>query len=226
MSFWLLPSRFGQFLQKCWPFHQISQAKWKNMSNFSVFWLNFFTYEDKLSKTNKKARFFYFETLVSLLVKWVLPSVKWVLPSVKWVSAFLGEMSFRQNAQKKACSKLSLSKTQDFPKLRQISPKFNNFFYKNRKYILQSLKSNFKLRYCSIKTIALNPCLITIYLHIAIDFALPHLNWLFVDHLKFSIFLPKLSKFLLKLSRSWSQLSKFGQNSANFGKNSAFRKLN
>ena len=90
------------FYKKYWSFHQISQAKWKNMSNFSVFWLNFFTYEDKLSKTNKKARFFYFETLVSLLVKWVLPSVKWVLPSVKWVSAILGEMSFGQNAQKKS----------------------------------------------------------------------------------------------------------------------------
>ena len=103
MSFCFFQDDLVHFYKKYWSFHQISQAKWKNMSNFSVFWLNFFTYEDKLSKTNKKARFFDFETLVLLLVKWVLPSVKWVLPSVKWVSAILGEMSFRQNAQKKAC---------------------------------------------------------------------------------------------------------------------------
>ena len=60
------------------------------------------TFQDKLSKTNEKVRFFGFKTWVLPSVKWVLPSVKWVLPSVKWVSAFLGEMSFRQNAQKKS----------------------------------------------------------------------------------------------------------------------------
>ena len=102
------------FYKKYWSFHQISQAKWKNMSNFLVFWLNFFTYEDKLSKTTKKARFFYFETLLSLLVKWVLPSVKWVLPSmklflplVKWVLAISGEISNPQNAQTKSLCHLS-----------------------------------------------------------------------------------------------------------------------
>ena len=101
MSFWLLPSRFGQFLQKCWPFHQISQAKWEKCPIFWYFEWICVTFQDKLSKTNEKGRFFGFETWVLPSVKWVLPLVKWVLPSVKWVSAILGEMSFRQNAQKK-----------------------------------------------------------------------------------------------------------------------------
>ena len=85
------------------------------------------TFEDKWGKTNENAIFFGFETRVLLLVKWVLPSVKWVLPSVKWVlpsvkwvSAFLGEMSFRQNAQKKPALRSDFWTTRAFQILSTI----------------------------------------------------------------------------------------------------------
>ena len=62
----------------------------------------FVTFEDKWGKTSENARFFLFQNMSFAVGEMSFASVKWVLPSVKWVLTILGEMSFGQNAQKKA----------------------------------------------------------------------------------------------------------------------------
>ena len=106
MSFTLLKMSFSFFWNTIWENLSKLRSKSNQKSKFDMFWVILGTFSMifgiNLSKTSKESELFYLEKLILSLVKWVLPWVKWVLPLVKWVLAFLGEMSFPQNARKKS----------------------------------------------------------------------------------------------------------------------------